>query len=427
LTADHRLSSCLTCFAGAKQVSHPFPVGQPSNHHTRLVGIFVFRVNKDLYYAPVFFINGAIKGTDLFYRHTTKSFVPLNERWVEYLISLSESAEGKGVPISERVNTRRQLNLQAIVSPPNTMMANKYASAAWEEIKAAAATALTDEVPQESILRKFITQDGGFNAIGKIASAAREHPEFANALFLGSQPENYMPELAPYQPPEPLAPLLTLHRQAHQNTNVKSASAEDLHKGYVFEDHRPKAALNEVIYEANERTLRSVTEPGIYQVLTADGSSREMLCAYHRHLLNRGEGNNIFCSEPLAEALLPFSLIDLGDHKSKDLDLIRHDTPATKVLGKFERDVAATDGQAVPEADKMYRIYNTQAKSLSEAFYVESVTKKDLGMTEVKLHEPLGMIIAETLTLNPDYAGSGCFDQKCWATAVSGFRSKFGH
>jgi hypothetical protein len=45
-------------------------------------------------------------------------------------IWLSETSEGKGVPISERINTRRQMNLQAIVSPPDTMMARKYASAA---------------------------------------------------------------------------------------------------------------------------------------------------------------------------------------------------------------------------------------------------------------------------------------------------------
>ena len=40
----------------------PYRVGFEIVHHnddnTRLVGIFVFRVNKDLYYAPVFFING---------------------------------------------------------------------------------------------------------------------------------------------------------------------------------------------------------------------------------------------------------------------------------------------------------------------------------------------------------------------------------
>jgi hypothetical protein len=107
-----------------------FEIVHRNNDNTRLVGIFVFRVNKDLYYAPVFFINGNIKGTDLFYRHTTKSFVPATESWVEYLISLSETSEGKGVPISERINTRRQMNLQAIVSPPDTMMARKYASTA---------------------------------------------------------------------------------------------------------------------------------------------------------------------------------------------------------------------------------------------------------------------------------------------------------
>ena len=353
--------------------------------------------HQDLYYAPVFFINGSIKGTDLFYRHTTKSFVPLNERWVEYLISLSETAEGKGVPISERINTRRQMNLQAIVSPPDVMTARKFASAAWDEIKSAALT----ELPSESILRKFIVQDGGFSAIRKLASAAKENPEFAKALFLGSSAENYMPELEPPAAPEPV-PVLTLHFHPHKNANVKSATAEQLHQGYVFEDHRPKEALNEVIYEAGERNLWSVTEPGVYQVLTADSSMREMLCAYHRHLLPGG--HYLPCSQPLAEAMLPFSIIDLGDHKTKDLDLIHHDTPATRVLGKFERDLAHTDGQATPEAGKMYRLLNLKTKSLSECFYVESVDKKDLGQTQVKLqnrwHDH-----ADTLTINPDYDG----------------------
>ena len=310
---------------------------------------------------------------------------------------LSETAEGKGVPVSERINTRRQMNLQAIVSPPDVMTARKFASAAWDEIKSAALT----ELPPESILRKFIVQDGGFSAIKKLASAAKENPEFAQALFLGSSAEHYMPELEPPTAPEPV-PVLTLHFHPHKNANVKSATAEQLHQGYVFEDHRPKEALNEVIYEAGERNLRSVTEPGVYQVLTADGSLREMLCAYHRHLLPGG--HYLPCSQPLGEAMLPFSIIDTGDHKTKDLDLIHHDTPATRVLGKFERDLADTDGQATPEAGKMYRILNLKTKSLSECFYVESVEKKELGQTQVKLqnrwHDH-----ADTLTINPDYDG----------------------
>ena len=336
-------------------------------------------MNKDLYYAPVFFINGAIKGTDLFYRHTTKSFVPLNERWVEYLISLSETSEGKGVPISERINTRRQLNLQAVVSPPDVMTARKYASAAWAEIKDAALT----ELPKESILRRFITQDGGFGAINKIASAAKNDPDFAQALFLASDPSNYMPELEPYHEPE-LDDLLVLHR------NVKAAS-----KGYMFEDKRPESALNDVIYEAGERSLRSVSEPGIYQVLTADGTSREMLCAYHRHLIPKPSHHL------MPESILPFALVDLSDHKTMDLDLCQ---PATKVLGKFERDITKDDGITTPAAGQMYRVYNCKSKSLSECFYVESVDDKDLGLKQVQLQNKWHDH-AETVTLNPDYDG----------------------
>src|SRR5271157_4445816 len=168
------------------------------------------------------------------------------------------------------------------------MLARKYASAAWEEIKSAALT----ELPEESILRKFIVQDGGCNAIAKIASAARENPGFAQALFRASSAENYMPVLEPLKQPEPPEPVLTLHTNLLKNASVKSASTEELNQGHVFEDRRPKAALNEVIYETGERNLRSVTEPGIYQVLTADGTMHEMLCAYHRHLLPCKPGFN---------------------------------------------------------------------------------------------------------------------------------------
>jgi hypothetical protein len=311
-----------------------FEIVHRNNDNTRLVGIFVFRVNKDLYYAPVFFINGNIKGTDLFYRHTTKSFVPATESWVEYLISLSETSEGKGVPISERINTRCQMNLQAIVSPPDTMMARKYASAAWEEMKSAAVT----ELSKDSILRKFVTEHGGFNAIKKMASAAQNDPEFANALFLSSDPESYMSALDAYKAPELPAPLLTLHQNLLKNASVKSASAADLHKGYLFEDNRPKEAVNEVIYDANERTLQPVTQPGIYHVLVVDGSTHRMICSYHRDLLSAKRqlnpsddatefggshtGMPYETTQHGLRSVLPFVVIDLDDHKSRFIDLL---------------------------------------------------------------------------------------------------------
>lgn len=70
---------------------------------TRLVGIFAFRANNDLIYAPVFFLNGQIKGQELLYRVKQKMFVPLNEEWVTYLIE--KDTPDPGVAIKRnRVN-----------------------------------------------------------------------------------------------------------------------------------------------------------------------------------------------------------------------------------------------------------------------------------------------------------------------------------
>jgi hypothetical protein len=405
----------------------PYRVGFEIVHHTddntRLVGIFVFRVNKDLYFAPVFFINGNIKGTDLFYRHGTKSFVPLNERWLEYLISMAETSEGKGVPVSERINTRRQLNLQNVVNPPSVMSgASKYASVevpdaaevkrlaheAWEEIKVAGITAL----PTESILRRFITNDGGFSAIKKIANAAKHDKDFAEALLLGSSPENYMPEItATKEASEGPKPVLTIHFNALHNPNVKVASQDQILKGYVIEDSRPKEAMNEVIYESNERSLQSVTMPGVYQVLVTDGSTREMICGYHRPMLREDAAANVPNSYPISQfdafsSVLPFTLVETDSRKSVDMDVYPQ-AKTYRVLGKFEKELTADLGTSEPKSGEMYRMLNLKTRSISEPVYVESVAKKDLGMTEVEIRhchcdKPI------TVLLNPDFEG---FDQ----------------
>jgi hypothetical protein len=402
----------------------PYRVGFEIVHHnddnTRIVGIFVFRVGKDLYFAPVFFINGNIKGTDLFYRHSTKSFVPLNERWLEYLISLSETTEGKGVPISERINTRRQLNLTNVVAPPTSVnggyglskgasvetvdqeAVKKLAHTAWDEIKD---TAFPGE-PTESILRKFIVNDGGFAAIKKLANTAKHEPEFAEALMLASKPENYMPELEYTKKASEPEPVLTIHLNPLHNTNVKEASEQQILNGYVIEDSRPKEAVNEVIYESNERELQSVTQPGVYSVLMPDGGTREMICGYHRRLLQADSafGAPNCTPTPVFDAfssVLPFTLVDTGDNKSIDLDVFPQ-AKTYRVMGKFVKELTKDLGQEKPEAGKMYRVLNLKTRSFSEPCYVVSVKGTGIGTSEVEIKH-CHCDQSKTLIINPDY------------------------
>lgn len=123
-----------------------FEIVFKNDDNSRMVGIFVFRVDSDLLYAPVFFSNGQINGTDLLYRHNTKKFVPLNNDWCQYLISLSNYSEGMKSPRDVRTSNKG-MNVQELVTPPAYKSASEMtvseacetADAAWEDMQKVAA------------------------------------------------------------------------------------------------------------------------------------------------------------------------------------------------------------------------------------------------------------------------------------------------
>lgn len=64
-----------------------FQVLDKNEDETRAGGVFGFKIGKQWVYAPVFFINGELKGYELLYIKEQDSFVPLQENWVNYLIN----------------------------------------------------------------------------------------------------------------------------------------------------------------------------------------------------------------------------------------------------------------------------------------------------------------------------------------------------
>lgn len=90
-----------------------FEVVRKNDDNTRLIGIFAFKVDDHLLFAPVFFLSGEIKGP-LLYRCDTKTFVPANKDWATYLISSMEGEEGKGIPRSRRSDSAPLVQMQRI-------------------------------------------------------------------------------------------------------------------------------------------------------------------------------------------------------------------------------------------------------------------------------------------------------------------------
>jgi len=78
-----------------------FQVLDKNDDETRAAGIFGFEVGKQWFYAPNFFMNGELKGTELLYIKEQDAFVPLQENWVNYLISRKPAITGGGTPFNE--------------------------------------------------------------------------------------------------------------------------------------------------------------------------------------------------------------------------------------------------------------------------------------------------------------------------------------
>lgn len=97
-----------------------FEVVKKNDDNTRMVGIFAFKVDKDLIYAPVFFLNGEIKGP-LLYRANTKTFVPANKEWASYLIESMEMSDGKGRDRTRRVDSAPLVRMRDIAFRPPGM------------------------------------------------------------------------------------------------------------------------------------------------------------------------------------------------------------------------------------------------------------------------------------------------------------------
>lgn len=378
-----------------------FEVVFKNDDNTRMVGIFIFRAGKELFYAPVFFLNGSIKGTDLFYRHSTKMFVPLTNPWVEYLLSLAQAPEGHGVPFGERQLARNQLNLMNIVEPPTS---HKYASAREYFLEKMAEMSVINEMPKESLLRRFITETGGFNAMRKLANTAERNFEFANALFLASKPENYSPQLEPLQlkqASKERVPMLTLHTNILFNKQVKNATAQDLVKGYRFEDLRKQADLNDVVWTDNSETLQQVNDPGVYDVLMADGSRKELLVALSDEDLTHSDSNNCGCSYSLAETKR-LRFLDAASGKTAA-------RPLNKVLGSFIRDLKKDKEEGstqTPETGKSYLVFNSKENTFSNPFHVTRIDKSSTGITQVWIARyNKDSEQDKPLLVNPDYAG----------------------
>ena len=72
-----------------------FQLIDKNEDETHAVGVFGFKVGNEWVYAPVFFINGELKGHELLYIKSQDAFVPMTEEWTNYILNRRPSVLGE--------------------------------------------------------------------------------------------------------------------------------------------------------------------------------------------------------------------------------------------------------------------------------------------------------------------------------------------
>lgn len=102
-----------------------FQLVDRNEDNTKAVGVFGFQVGNTWIYAPVFFLNGDLKGHELLYIKNQDSFVPMKENWVNYLVARKPHILGERSPQDTFQMGGLSPSLERLSNPPER---GKYAS-----------------------------------------------------------------------------------------------------------------------------------------------------------------------------------------------------------------------------------------------------------------------------------------------------------
>ena len=96
-----------------------FELMERNEDNTKAVGLFGFKVGTQWLYAPVFFINGDLKGHELLYLKDQDQFVPLKENWLNYILRRKPASLGKKTDQNMSRLGFLTPDLQAFSRPPS--------------------------------------------------------------------------------------------------------------------------------------------------------------------------------------------------------------------------------------------------------------------------------------------------------------------
>lgn len=288
-----------------------FQVLDTNEENSRAIGFFGFDLNGQLCYAPVFFLRGEIKGTDLLYYKDKDLFLPLTDGWINFIETKRNVGLGFGTDESP---------LEMGISAPDLSSASPFGFS----------NKISSYIPSWAVggLQMFQPRDPytdkRYSKIASFTDALKETNTQVGYEFLNKITEHYKVAsflLENYED-DTLANAVRYNRSkvAHLNPVAEQATVEFIDRGYdklaslgegekakvirgeiVVKDNRDPTKLATVL-ENSPKLYSTVTEPCFCEVLFKDGEFSDALVLHQQEVSSgRGKDNKYIVIKPNPE------------------------------------------------------------------------------------------------------------------------------
>jgi hypothetical protein len=279
-----------------------FQVIDSNEEQTHGVGVLGFKIGEQMLFVPSFFLNGELK-QNLIYIKNQDLFVPLQDNWVTYLLNRRPFIMGEGEPQKEQQLGIMQPNLATLsntISGGNPASLFSTRQANWEPW-AAGAERMFDKLDERYLdlldLPTFLQKTANYGTSVHLARTMRDDPDFANTVLRFHELKTLMhkPAVQKKREKSAAAPrrrtypvkrssilfdmaedvrnshpgLVNVYHGAPQRLMSDADCEQLLRGGVVVKDARAKA--NQAYHSDEGTKLQNPAEPGIYQLLLADG------------------------------------------------------------------------------------------------------------------------------------------------------------
>ena len=278
----------------------------------KAIGVTVFKVGDTWLLAPMFFINGRVKGSELLYLKNQDLFVPLHEEWIDDILNKQPPQLGASISRSKGRSGISSPDLHSFNRPPS-----KWASATpmtLGEVKGALAAAKAVRAfDPAATLPAFLKKAGRAYAVS-LARMATAWPKLASYLehFHGDEiaaaiaeapakARGHVPELGPLIEDDHPCKTGSLQVYTYDAVAADKSLIDDLTneekakvlRGPLIKDEREDDRVSVPYKISVERKLSSPASTGLYDVLVRAMTYEK--CAVLLHP-KTADGRGEFCT-----------------------------------------------------------------------------------------------------------------------------------